>query len=99
MAKGKVSDHLGSEHSEKKKPSKHHVHEIRVVRADGGGHHIYRHMRDDQGNDAGVQTAVAPDNDAMGQQVQDAMADQPAAGEGQPPQPAAQPGMDQAQGQ
>lgn len=94
-----VMHHLGSEKSGKDKPKKHHVHEMTIKRADGGGHIVHHHMRDEDGNDGPIQSHVVPDNEALGQNVQDAMGDQPAAGQGQPQMPAPQPGMDQAQGQ
>lgn len=90
--KEKVMKHLGEEKSSKGKGGKKiHTHEIRVKRADHGGHHIEHHMRDEDGNDAGIQTGVAANNDEMAQHVQDAMGDQPPAGEGAPPQQAPDP--------
>jgi len=102
MAKEKsaVMSHLGSEKSGKDKPKKHHVHRMTIERADGGGHIVHHHLRDEDGNEGPTQSHVVPDNESLGANVQEAMGDQPAAGEGQPQALAPpQPGMDQAQGQ
>jgi hypothetical protein len=89
----KVMAHLKSEGGKDKEKGgkKLHTHRIEVERADHGGHHIRHHMRDEDGNDAGVQTGIAANNDDMGAQVQDAMADQPPAGQGAPPTTAPDP--------
>lgn len=94
MAKEKehVMQHLGKDKpAGKKHEKKLHTHEMHIKRADHGGHIVHHHMRDEDGNEAGTQTAVVPDNEALGQHVQDAMGDQPAAGEGAPPQTAPDP--------
>lgn len=89
--KEKVMKHLGEEKSSKGKTRKLHTHKLTIERADHGGHIIHHHMRDEDGQDAGVQTATAADNDEMAQHVQGAMGDQPPAGEGAPPQQAPDP--------
>jgi len=103
--KEKVMKHLGGDKAAKEKGKdgerKLHTHSVTVTRADHGGHHIRHQMRDDEGAEAGEQTAIAPDNEAMGQQVQAAMADQPPAGQGQPmaPPPAIDPNAPPTAGQ
>lgn len=89
MAKEKeaVMNHLGKEKPGKKKESKHHTHGMTVKRADHGGFHITHHMKDEQGNDAPDQTAVGNDIDDATGQMNEAMGDQPAAGEGTPQEP------------
>jgi hypothetical protein len=89
MAKEKsaVMSHLGSAKSGKEKPKKHHVHRLTIERADGGGHIVHHHLKDEDGNDGPTQTHVVADNDALQENVQGAMGDQPPAGEGQPQAP------------
>lgn len=81
----KVKKHLGEAKSSKAKEKKLHTHRLTIERAHHGGHILHHEMRDEDGNPGGTQTSVAADNDDMGNQVQDAMGDQPPAGEGAPP--------------
>ncbi len=101
--KEKVMKHLGEDKKSKRKEGekKYHTHRLSIERADHGGHILRHETRDEDGNPGPTHTSVATDNDDMQQQAGDAMADQPAAGEGQPaappPQDPAQP--DPSQGQ
>jgi hypothetical protein len=93
MAKEKkaVMDHLGKDAPSEKKSKKYHVHRMTIERADHGGHMVHHDTRDEDGNPGPSQSAVIPDNEALGQHVQDMMGDQPAAGQGQPAAPQQEP--------
>lgn len=86
-----VMHHMGKAKTGKAKERKVHTHELHIKRADGGGHILTHHLRDEEGNDAGTHTSVATDNDDMQEQAGAAMADQPAAGAAAPPQTAPDP--------
>jgi hypothetical protein len=96
VAEREAAMHGMGKSKSKAKMKKLHTHKLEIERADGGGHILRHHMKDEDGNDGPMHTSVATDNEDMQQQAGDAMADQPAAGAAAPPE--AQPDPTQGQG-